>query len=170
VLFRSLRQFGEFTYQVPVLVGVYATSLWLQEPTLHEFSVSTLSAYTISAAVTVALKGITNTQRPTTQFENGHYGFPSYHSSSTFAIAACLDEFYGWQVGVPAYVLAGLVGWSRIDQREHDLSDVLFGAVLGVVVGKTVSAAHLDRQDNLKIAPYFDTQNQATGISIEKRY
>jgi membrane-associated phospholipid phosphatase len=165
-----LRQFGEYTVQVPVLAGVYAASLWAQDPYLHEFSVATISAYGLSAAATVAIKGITNTQRPTNQFEHGHYGFPSYHASSTFTIAACVEEFYGWKVGLPAYVLAGLVGWSRIDQREHDLSDVLFGAVLGVVIGKTVAAAHLDRQSDLQISPYFDTRNQATGIQVEKRY
>ncbi|MBI3864859.1 MAG: phosphatase PAP2 family protein [Planctomycetia bacterium] len=165
-----LRQFGEFSYQVPVLAGAYAASLWTQDETLHEFSLSTLSAYGLTAAATVTIKGITNTQRPTDAFQNGHYGFPSYHSASTFCIAACIEEYYGWKAGLPAYVLAGLVGWSRIDQREHDLSDVLFGAVLGVVIGKTVSAAHLDRQADLSISPYYDARNQATGIAIEKRY
>ncbi|MBI2784301.1 MAG: phosphatase PAP2 family protein [Gammaproteobacteria bacterium] len=165
-----LRQFGEFSYQVPVLAGVYAAGLWTQDETLHEFSLSALSAYGLTAVTTVTIKGITNTQRPTNEFQDGHYGFPSYHSASTFSIAACLEEYYGWKVGLPAYVLAGLVGWSRIDQREHDLSDVLFGAVLGVVIGKTVSAAHLDRQSDIKIAPYYDLRNQGTGISVEKRY
>ena len=165
-----LRQFGEYTYQLPVLAGVYAAGLWTQDDKLHEFSLSVLSAYGLSATATVAIKGVTNTTRPSDQFENGHYGFPSYHTSSTFAIAGCLDEYYGWKAGVPAYVLAGLVGWSRIDQREHDLSDVLFGAVLGAVIGKTVAAAHLDRHSGLKIAPYYDLRNQATGISVEKRY
>ncbi|MBS0263306.1 MAG: phosphatase PAP2 family protein [Planctomycetes bacterium] len=165
-----LRQFGEYTVQVPALVGVYAVGLWTQDPTLHEFSLTTISAYTISAVTTVTIKAITNTQRPSTEFQNGQYGFPSFHTSSTFAIAACIDEFYGWQVGVPAYVMAGLVGWSRIDQREHDLSDVLFGAVLGIVVGKTVSAAHFDRIADMKITPYYDWQNQATGVAFEKRF
>ena len=55
----------------------------------------------INAVVTVSLKGITNTQRPSTEFENGHYGFPSYHSSSTFTIAAVVDEYYGWPAGLP---------------------------------------------------------------------
>lgn len=165
-----LRQFGEFSYQVPFLAGVYAASLWTQDETLHEFSSATICAYGLTAISTVTIKGITDTHRPTTEFQNGDYGFPSYHSASSFCIAACLDEYYGWKVGVPAYILAGLVGWSRIDQREHDLSDVLFGAVLGVVIGKTVSAAHLDRQSDLRISPYYDFPNQATGIAVEKRF
>ena len=166
----TLRQFGEYSYQVPVLTGVYALSLFTECDQLHEFSVAAFSAYGLTAISTVAIKGVTNTTRPTTQFEGGHYGFPSYHAASTFTLAAVVDEYYGWQWGLPAYALAGLVGWSRIDQREHDLSDVFFGSVLGFVIGKSVAAAHLDRRANMKITPYYDAQNRAAAVSIEKRF
>jgi hypothetical protein len=165
-----LRQFGEFQYQVPVIAGVYGMSLWTEDEHLHEFSLSLISAYTLSAASTVAIKGITNTQRHTDAYQNGEYGFPSFHTSSTFSIAAVADEYYGWKVGVPAYVLAGLVGWSRIDQREHDLSDVVFGAALGFVIGKTVSAAHIERHSGMQVMPYYDPVQQTSGVQFEKRY
>jgi hypothetical protein len=166
-----LRQFGEYTVQVPALAAVYAVSLWTDdECCLHEFSKSAISAYALSAMYTVAIKGITNTSRPTTEFQHGRYGFPSYHASSTFSLAAVVDEYYGWQWGVPAYVMAGLVGWSRIDQREHDLSDVLFGAVLGVVVGKTVAAVHLERYSNLRVTPYFDPVTRASGVTVDTKF
>jgi hypothetical protein len=167
---KVLRQFGEYTYQVPVFAGVYALSLWIDDEHLHEFSKAVISAYAINAVITVSIKGITNTQRPSNEFENGHYGFPSYHSSSTFAIAAIVDEYYGWPLGLPSYVLAGLVGWSRIDQREHDLSDVLFGSVLGFVIGKTVACAHLERNSNITVLPYYDPVCRTSGVSFEKRY
>jgi hypothetical protein len=165
-----LRQFGEYTVQVPALAGVYALSLWTDNDKLHEFSKAALSAYGLSAMYTVAIKGITNTSRPTTQFENGHYGFPSYHASSTFAIAAVIDEYYGWEAALPAYVLAGLVGWSRIDQREHDLSDVLFGSVLGFVVGKTVAAAHLEKYSSFRVTPYYDPVSHGGGVNVETKF
>jgi membrane-associated phospholipid phosphatase len=165
-----LRQFGEFQYQVPVLAGIYGLSLWTENDHWHEFSKAVLSAYGLNAAATVILKEALNTQRPTAEVQNGHYGFPSYHTSSTFTIAAVLDEYYGWPIGIPAYTLAGLVGWSRIDQREHDLADVLFGAVLGVVIGKTVAGAHIERALNVQVSPYYDAQNKVTGVSFEKRY
>jgi membrane-associated phospholipid phosphatase len=166
-----LRQFGEYTVQVPALAAVYTVSLWVDDDGyLHEFSKSAISAYAISAMYTVLIKGITNTSRPTNQFEHGHYGFPSYHASSTFSLAAVVDEYYGWQWGVPAYIMAGLVGWSRIDQREHDLSDVLFGAVLGVVVGKTVAAVHMERYSNLRVTPYFDPATRTSGISVDTKF
>ncbi|HLJ11666.1 MAG TPA: phosphatase PAP2 family protein [Planctomycetaceae bacterium] len=165
-----LRQFGEYTVQVPVLAGVYGLSLWSGDDRLHEFSKAAISAYSLSAMYTVTIKGITNTQRPTNQFENGHYGFPSYHASSTFSLAAVVEQYYGWQAGVPAYVLAGLVGWSRIDQREHDLSDVLFGSVLGWVIGRTVAAAHLNQTPNLRITPFYDASNRTSGVSVDAKF
>ena len=165
-----LRQFGEYSYQVPVLAGGYVASLWVEDDTFHEFMKATISAYSLTSITTVAIKGITNTTRPSDGFEGGHYGFPSFHTASTFSIAAVIDEYYGWQAALPAYVLAGLVGWSRIDQREHDLSDVVFGSVLGLVIGHTVGAAHLDRHDGLRVGPYYEPQNRATGVAVEKRF
>jgi membrane-associated phospholipid phosphatase len=155
---------------VPVLAGVYVASVWTENDKLHEFSKAAISAYGLSAIYTVAIKGVTNTSRPTNEFQGGRYGFPSYHTASTFSLAAVIDEYYGWQAGVPAYVLAGLVGWSRIDQREHDLSDVVFGSVLGFVVGKTVAAAHLERHSNFQITPYYDPANRGAGVTVETKF
>ena len=92
-----LRQFGEFKWQVPVLLGGYSLSLWRQDDSLHEFFRSTISAYTLTSLTTVAIKGITDTQRPSNEFEDGRFGFPSFHASSTFAIAANIETWYGWQ-------------------------------------------------------------------------
>jgi membrane-associated phospholipid phosphatase len=165
-----LRQFGEFAYQLPVMTGVYALSVWCEDDKLHEFSKAAFSAYGLSAMYTVAIKGITNTQRPSNEFQNGHYGFPSYHASSTFSLAAVIDEYYGWQAGIPAYVLAGLVGWSRIDQREHDLSDVVFGSVLGFVIGKTVACAHLEQYSGFRITPSYDPASGTAGVTVDTQF
>ena len=165
-----LRQFGEPSVQMPILAAFYGYTVWQQDEELHSFSKALISAHAISSLTTVAIKGVTNTDRPTDQFLGGHYGFPSYHTSSTFAIAATIEEYYGWKAGVPAYALAGLVGWSRIDQREHDLSDVVFGAVLGYVVGKSVAAAHLDRDSAFQVSPYYEPTSRSTGLKLELQF
>jgi membrane-associated phospholipid phosphatase len=167
---QTLRNFGEFSYQLPVLFGLYGVSLWGQHEKLHEFSKAVICAYGISAVATVAIKGVTDTQRPTDQYQDGRYGFPSYHASSTFCIAAVADEYYGWPVGLPCYVLAGLVGWSRIDQREHDLSEVFFGSVLGFVIGISVAGAHLERYGNYRVYPYVDPVIRGVGFTLTTTY
>lgn len=166
----TLRCFGEADFQVPVIAGIYAYGLWSQDVKTHDFSKALISSYSIASISTVILKGITNTPRPDPDAYGGHYGFPSYHTASSFAIAATIEEYYGWWVGVPAYTIAGLVGWSRIDGREHELSDVFFGAVLGYVVGKSVAAAHKDRDGDAHFAPYYDPVRNAGGVMIQKAF
>jgi PAP2 superfamily len=165
-----LRQFGEFSYQVPAIAAVYGLGLWTQDEHTHEFSKTLISAYSITALTTVAIKGVTNTNRPTNQFQNGEYGFPSFHTASTFSIAAVVDEYYGWPAGLPCYALAGLVGWSRIDQREHDLSDVVFGSILGFVIGKSISAAHTDGITGCQIVPCYEPATRSFGALFHKKF
>ncbi len=66
-------------------------------------------------------------------FEGRHTSFPSGHVVGSFATAAVLNEFYGPTIGVPAYLLAGFVGLSRIEDDKHYAADVVGGAALGTV-------------------------------------
>lgn len=168
----ALRQFGDFAWQIPVIAGIYGYSLWRQDSGLHDYSRALIDGYAINAAATMSLKAIIDTHRPTDNYMKGNWGFPSYHTSSLFAIGGVTDEYYGWQAGLPIYVLGGLVGWSRIDQREHDLSDVLFGAVLGYVIGKSVGHNHREKDGRWQwqIQPYVDPQNGVSGVTMETRF
>ena len=73
-----------------------------------------------------------------------------------------LDEYYGLQAGLPAYALAGLIGWSRLDERDHDLSDVVFGAALGFVIGKSVARDHLYGDSRVRLLPYVHPTDGTT--------
>lgn len=165
-----LGKMAEPQYQVPVLLGVYGWSLYHQDHELHDFSTALISAYTVTSLTTLAVKGIANTDRPSDTWNDGEYGFPSYHTSSSFAMAAVVEEYYGWKAGAPAYAVAGLIGWSRIDERDHDLSDVVFGAALGCVIGKTIAAKHLDEYENFTCYPYVDPVQGSTGMMFDCRF
>ncbi len=39
---------------------------------------------------------------------------------------------HGWRVGIPAYLLAGYVGWTRLHVDAHDYWDFLGGAIVGI--------------------------------------
>ena len=75
---------------------------------------------------------------------------PSGHTTVTFASATVLERHFGWKVGLPAYAVAGYVGISRVQMRRHNLSDVAFGAALGIVAGRTVT---IGRGRSLELAP-----------------
>jgi hypothetical protein len=71
---------------------------------------------------------------------------------------------------LPAYVLGGLISWSRIDERDHDLSDVVFGAAMGYVIGKSVADFHLGGDGHVRLAPWCHPTEGATGVILETRF
>ena len=97
-------------------------------------------------------------------------GWPSGHTASSFTMAAVLDEYYGPWVGLASYGLAGLVSFSRIDDREHDLSDVIFGAALGYSIGKVVAAQHHRDSSGVTLLPLLDPVEGTTGVALEKQF
>lgn len=85
--------------------------------------------FLFNQGVTLVLKEALNKPRP---FNNGDNAFPSGHTSTTFQSAAFVQKRYGWKYGIPAYLLAGFTGYSRINAQKHDGWDVLAGAVVGI--------------------------------------
>jgi membrane-associated phospholipid phosphatase len=100
---------------------------------------------------------------------NGEWGsFPSGHTASTFALASVMHEEYGWLAGLPLYGLGTLVGIHRLDDDEHYLSDVVFGAVLGVVVGHSVARDEPLELFGGMVLPYADPYNGGAGVAWVK--
>ena len=91
------------------------------------------SAIIANGLCTYGIKFIAGRMRPDGA---NRRSFPSGHTSSSFLAATIADDLYGSKIGVPAYLLAGLTGLSRIHDNKHYLSDVIFGASLGIALGK----------------------------------
>jgi membrane-associated phospholipid phosphatase len=81
-----------------------------------------------SFIITHSLKRIINKERP----NGGDYSFPSGHTSAAFTGAAFIEKRYGLKAGIPAYMIASYVGWSRVYSKHHDYYDVVAGALLGI--------------------------------------
>jgi membrane-associated phospholipid phosphatase len=94
-----------------------------------------VQAQFIAQALTYGIKGTVRRSRP----EGGGYSFPSGHATAAFASATVLQRHFGWKVGIPAYGAATYVAAQRVQGKRHYLSDVAFGAALGVVAGRTVT-------------------------------
>jgi len=167
---KIIGNFGVAQYQIPVILGAYAYTVFAQDYEQHDMMCSLISAYTLTGLSTVVIKGIADTDRPTDQWNGGKYGFPSYHAASMFSMAAVLDEYEGHWIGVPAYVLSGLVGWARIDTRDHDLSDVVFGSVMGYVIGKSVAGKALYGDSRVHILPYVHPTDGSPGLLLDMKF
>src|SRR5204863_7086276 len=107
-----------------------------------------MRAQVLSQIYVQALKYSVRRQRPD---ESNHHSFPSGHSASAFATAGVLQRHYGWKVGVPATVVAAYVATSRVHDNKHYLSDVVFGAAMGIAAQRTVTL-HSRRYD-MAMAP-----------------
>jgi membrane-associated phospholipid phosphatase len=59
--------------------------------------------------------------------------FPSAHTSISFSSAEFMRKRYGWNYGIPAYVAATFVAYSRLESDQHYTRDVIAGAVIGIV-------------------------------------
>jgi membrane-associated phospholipid phosphatase len=161
---------GVAQYQVPVIIGAYAYTVYTQDAENHEMMRSLISAFTITGLSTLVVKGIADTNRPSDTWNGGKWGFPSYHTASMFAMSAVIDEYKGPWAGVPMYMLSGLVGWARIDTRDHDLSDVVFGAVMGYVIGKSVAGKALYGDSRVHVLPYVHPIDGSPGLLFDVKY
>ncbi len=82
---------------------------------------------TLAMGIVVTLKYTVHSRRP-----NGDpQSFPSGHTAITVQGAEFLRQRYGWQYGLPAYVIAAYVGYSRARSDQHFTRDVLAGAAIG---------------------------------------
>lgn len=89
---------------------------------------------------TVIIKNIVRRPRPFTLMNNfqllikkpGEFSFPSGHSSTAFASATILG-YYIKKMRIPIFILAFLIAFSRLYLFVHYPSDVLVGAILGII-------------------------------------
>ncbi len=118
-----------------VVAVLFATGRAVDAPRYRAMTYDWAHAFLINAGYTAMLKAVTQRERPD---RSDHLSFPSGHASNAFALAAVAERHYGWKAGVPAYTLASLVAVSRLQRNKHYLSDVMAGATLGYIVGRTV--------------------------------
>ena len=115
--------------------ALYAVGRGTHNTTLGRFGADLARAQILTQATTYAVKFAADRTRP-----NGDpRSFPSGHTATVFATATVVKEHFGWKAGIPAYAVAAYVGASRIQDNKHYLSDVAFGATLGIVAGRTVT-------------------------------
>lgn len=128
--------YGAFAFQSLVGVGIYAAGRIGTSADLATTGADIMRAQILSQLYVQALKFSVGRERPD---GSNTQSFPSGHSASAFATAAVLQRRYGWKVGVPAMVLATYVATARVHDNKHYLSDVVFGATMGIAGERTVS-------------------------------
>jgi len=127
-----------------VYLWIMASAVYLLVGKHKLIAAAFLIALLFGGVATEDLKDIFHRSRPigadyNTYLADMSYSFPSQHSQTAFFLATLLAGYFGFRrYGVIAYSLAGIVGISRIYLGVHYLTDVVAGAVLGIVMGEMV--------------------------------
>ena len=171
--FASADRFGVFTnigtetgrtaFLFGVVGGLWSLSHFYGNDTFVGFSHDLAQASALNGLLTQGLKrGIGRTRPDGTN----KLSMPSGHSSATFAAATVIDHYFGTPVAVLAYAGAGFVAASRLDSNKHYLSDVVAGAALGHIVGRTVLRRRSRSNTHLKWTPVLSPETETLGVVV----
>jgi membrane-associated phospholipid phosphatase len=150
----------------PMVTMAFLAGRFAPEGRFRSMTYDFMQAAIVNLGYTEILKYSVKRERPD---GSDSLSFPSGHTSTAFSLATVAEQHYGWKVGVPAYALASCIGLTRIEQDRHHLSDVVAGATIGVIVGRTVT--RLDGQEpgrkrTLALAPATDPHGQGVGLAL----
>jgi membrane-associated phospholipid phosphatase len=129
---------GSGYVQFAAAAGTWIAGRATGHPRVAATGIDLLEAQLLNGAMTQGLKYAVARERP----DGGRYSFPSGHTSAMFATATVIQHRFGWKAGVAAYAAGVYVGAGRLSDRQHHLSDVIFGAALGTVAGRAISISH----------------------------
>ena len=159
---RSTFESGAVVGGAPLQMGAafasYAIGRALHKPCVARVGAELVQAQLLAQVLTIGLKEASRRSRPL----GGGFSFPSGHTTMSFASATVLQQRFGWKAGVPAYAVATYVAASRVQMNRHYLSDVAFGAALGIVAGRTVSIGH---GRHLLVTPIATPSGAAAGFT-----
>jgi membrane-associated phospholipid phosphatase len=136
---------GKIIGQTPVLLGAGAAAYLLgrgkHNGRLQHLGMDEIEAELLAGAIVVGLKESVRRERPIRNdgTQASGFGFPSGHAAATFAGATVLQQHLGYRYGVPTYLIASYVAMSRLHDNVHKASDVVFGATVGIIVGRSVT-------------------------------
>ena len=114
-----------------------------------------------TALVTTALKETISEERPD---HSNDKSFPSGHTSISFAAAATLHKRDGWQVGVPAHLVAAFVGVARVKADKHFARDVIAGAAIGEASGWLLTSR---KNDQVQWLPWGDAHGGGVAVAMK---
>jgi membrane-associated phospholipid phosphatase len=132
---------GHATLPIAASIALIAVGRLGRAWSVESFGSDLLRAQAITGILTRSMKKAINRTRS----DGGTYSYPSGHTSTAFTVAGVVYKDLGPTWGIPALVAASYVGFSRLQENKHYLSDVVAGAVLGSYISLKISGRH--RQD-----------------------
>lgn len=129
-------QMGQDYILGPAFAAMLLGSRATDNRKFRNFAYSLAQGYVMNNLIVRPAKSLVGRQRPSAE---NHQSFPSLHAAHSFMWAGVVARHYGKKAGIPAFLAASYVGWSRLAHNKHHLTDVVAGAALGYLVARTVN-------------------------------
>ena len=116
-----------------IIVWFFSNSTWRHWETVEFFGLSGL------AVVVLAVKFLVKRKRPEGEWggiyrNTDPHSFPSGHAARAFLIAVLASALAPPWLAIALWVWAPLVALARVAMGVHYLSDIIAGAILGIIV------------------------------------
>ena len=128
--------YGSSSFNLPASVLAWAVGRASGRDKLSAMGGASLRALLYVQATVLPIKLGVGRERPD---GSNRRSFPSGHTANSFALAEVFRSGYGWKVGAPLYGLGILTALGRMEENVHHLSDVIAGAAIGIVIGRSVN-------------------------------
>jgi len=116
----------------PVYLALCTLLLAFGNEKMAETGKLAAAAFLEAGFIAYALKQITSRPRPLDESEED--SLPSGHSTLAFTLATIVGHEYP-RTRIPLYITASATAFSRVYLGRHYPSDVIFGALIGTLVG-----------------------------------
>ena len=174
---RLVQEFGSYP-SFGIMGAFYAGGSLLDNDKAKTVAMDAFASSFVSAGIiTTTLKIVSGRSRPIKNEGTYHFtpfggddSFPSGHTTQAFALASVIAEHYDEQwIDITSYGIATLVGLARVEQEAHFPSDVVAGAVIGTVVGKSIVRYNKEKHTNVNVtfAPIVDSQTIGGYFKVE---
>jgi hypothetical protein len=131
------RYLGEAGVQFGAPAAAYFIARAVGNEGAQDLSIMIVRTQMVNAILTRGLKLIPRARPYQEDATLTKGSFPSGHTSAAFATATVMQRKWGWKAGVPSYLVATFIGVTRLE-NVHYLSDVTFGAAVGIASGLAI--------------------------------
>jgi membrane-associated phospholipid phosphatase len=145
---KVIRHVGQPEVYATVALGTVAAGLISGNSKITRAGARISSGIALGGAVATMIKLGLGRRRPFSAEDQYTFGpfskadasFPSGHTMTAFALATGVsDEVHSLPVTIGMYTLATGVGWSRMNDNKHWLTDVVAGAGIGIASVKLMN-------------------------------
>lgn len=140
---------GDARVQVPLAAGCWAYGGLTDNDEVAGLGYDLSRSLLLTYSVTAVIKHAVDRTRP----DGDGLSFPSGHTAAAFSTAGVVTRRYGGWAGGITVGLGVLTALGRMEDLRHYPSDVVAGATIGWIIGRTVARDGQGDETALRLVP-----------------